>query len=135
MNRFILWLCIIGAVIAAIYFAPLFRGLIRVEMKERASEKSQKDYHAQIFKDVIRPAAQWVKSFRVTQGRLPTEAELVTYSSNYFNGTYIAIFTNTPDAQTKMWNPGVDFELCVFAPDWNLFYQSCDNKESKHWRH
>lgn len=135
MNRLAFWLCIIGAAIVGIYFAPLIRGLVRVEMKERASEKNQKDYHAQLFKEVIRPAAQWVKTFRATQERLPTAAELVTYSSNYLNGTYIAIFTNTPDAQVKRWNPSVDFELCVFAPDWNLFYRSWDGKESKHWRH
>lgn len=105
-----------------------------MEIREKASEKSQSALHVQLFKDVIRPAAQWVKSFRATRGRLPSETELAAYSSNYLNGTYIAIFI-TPDTQAKRWNPGVDFELCVFAPDWNLFYQSWDDKETRHWRH
>lgn len=104
-------------------------------MAEKASEKRQSALHAQIFKDVIRPTAQWVKSFCTAHGTLPTQAELDTYASNSFGGSCITIFTNASEGEAKWKNPGVDFELYVHAPGWNLFYQSWDDKETKYWTH
>lgn len=134
MNRLIPWLCIAMA-IAACCVVPILAPLVKLEIREKASEKRQRALHAQLFKDVIRPTAQWVKMFRAAQGTLPSQAELDTYASNSFGGSCIVIFTNASKGTAKWWNPGVDFELYVHAPGWNLFYQSWDDKETKHWTH
>jgi hypothetical protein len=136
MNRFIPLLCIAVAIAAAaIYFASVLVNFVKLETKQKDSEMRQRVLHEQIFKDVIRPTAHWVSTFRAAQGTLPSQAELDTYASNSFGGTCIFIFTNASQGEPKWQNPGVDFELFVHASDWNLFYQSWDKKEAKYWTH
>ena len=89
----------------------------------------------EVYETVIRPSAEWVRVFRLREGRLPTKEEVETFAKSRpeFGNRWVGIYDTQPVWVQRQWRPGVDFMICAHVADWNLFYNSWDGKERKQW--
>jgi hypothetical protein len=121
------------SVIAIVLLFPRVRKMMTYFSQESQSNRGQQNVHARTFERVLRPAAEWVRSFHRDNERLPSQAELNDSASNHGWSNMILIYTNAAAGEASWTKPGTDFVLCVHISDWNLYYQSWDAKEFKYW--
>jgi hypothetical protein len=76
------------------------------------------------FTEQLLPATAFIKSFALREHRLPTDDEL---ASAGWGRAEIAVHRD-PAWLENHGVPGQDFVVETTVPDWNLFYQSWDNR-------
>ncbi len=90
-----------------------------------------------VFRDVVRPTAQWVQSFDRQHRRLPTKEELGFFAQTNHLSRGVWMYDSTlrwPEVADHRWNEGVDFVIASSTKDLALFYNSWDQREWTYWR-
>lgn len=90
-----------------------------------------------VYRDVVRPTAQWVHSFHSQHERLPTKEELGVFAQTNSLSRGVWIYDSTlrwPEVAHHRWKEGVDFVVTSSTKNWTLFYNSWDQREWSYWR-
>src|SRR5690242_14003405 len=87
-SRLILILACVVMVIAS----PLLIRLGRLWVTETRSRVQQRPLHERTFQTVLRPATDWVRTFRDREKRLPTEGEFTSYAQQQFPGISVGVY-------------------------------------------
>ena len=97
------------------------------ETWSRITHRSQ---HHRTYETVLRPTADWVRTFQKREGRLPKDKEVQSYAETRFPDLAVGVFSPRFGKSARA---DVDFEIYVHIDDWNLYYDSWDGQEWNEW--
>jgi hypothetical protein len=121
---------IVIVVVVGICVALVYGPFLKASLSSRSLREST-------FETVVRPGAQWVKDFRTQNGRHPTNDELARFAGTN-NLRYRLWLYDSPlqwdEVAYHSWREG-DFVLSASTEEWNLYYNSWDQKEWSFWRY
>jgi len=120
---------VLAVAIGCLWFIPSGR----LWMAETWSRLGSSNLNLRTYETVVRPAADWVRSFRLQHGRLPGAAEFSDYAKAQFPSFSVVLDDTQPSWQRSWGRQGVDFMVCVHVDEWNLYLQSWDRAEWKSW--
>jgi hypothetical protein len=128
-SRLILILAFAVLVIASPVLIPIGRMFV----EETRSRVRQRPLHEQTFQTVLRPATDWVRTFRDREKRLPTEAEFTRYAQQRFPGISVGVYDSQIPWMRDRGCRDLDFMVWAHVSDWTLYRQSWDMREWKVW--
>jgi hypothetical protein len=112
-------------IIASICFVTVFLPYFN----EWASRRDHAQEIERAFNERLLPAAAFVRGFVEREHRLPSDEEMESAGWNLSStNNGIQLYTTRPNFQDCWGVPGKDFMVETQVPDWNLYYQSWDNK-------
>ncbi len=118
---------------AALAVSPAFIPVGCMFVDETRSRVRQRPLHEQTFQNVLRPATDWVRTFRGREKRLPSEAEFTSYARQQFPGISVGVYNSQIPWMRERGCSGLEFMVWAHVSDWTLYRQSWDTREWKVW--
>lgn len=118
----------IAVLIAAL---PLLGLTLIFPVSEWLSYRAARPHFDEHYAQVIIPRAVWVERFRGDHGRFPTSDEYHQSQGGY--AEKCAVITTKPPWQKDWGEEGRAFMVGTGVGEWNLYYQSWDQKRWWEW--
>lgn len=95
-----------------------------LQYQEATSGLRQRDYHNELFQEMVRPTSEWVRDFRAREGRLPKPEEISNHTTKKAWLVSLGIYDASIPWVRELGCPDNEFIVWLHSSDWALYHQS-----------